>query len=513
MDFRPRFHYPIAIALLVVFLISTGSTPARAAGIGGYVGPFQSWATAIESVFAQAIAFVEPHHTVAVEISPATMWHASGKAASAAALNSIVATSQSTASPTIVHVDIASSASVLAGPRAATKAPRSAVSPLSAGIVLGTSTTDGVVTQSEMQAAIEQASNSLRQLIYANAGTVGQGQYSTGGSNNIALSNKIDQLNGTTLTNVVVHGVQGLAAADIPDLSAKYVTINSAGTALSGIFSSNVGIGTTSPTALLTLDSTSTTGTILRIGNGSSGGNVYDLLDTGSSNTGGAGRLDFFDKTVGAARLSIAADGNVGIGTTSPFTTFAVNGNGYLAGNLNVGDASTTRNNLGLVYANNVNAVYPTYNIVTWGDSLTAGNEDGTGVTFPGVLSTTLGNRLVYNGGVGGQTSTQIEARMVADTTKSSWTVVIWAGRNNFSNPSQVEADVAAMIASLGSNSHYLVLSVENGSGETSGDLPRDFRTGHYLRDCPPNWRSGCASQGLRTSRWWQSCEKRIESR
>jgi hypothetical protein len=37
MDFRPRFSYPIAIALVAAFLISTGSTPARAAGIGDYV--------------------------------------------------------------------------------------------------------------------------------------------------------------------------------------------------------------------------------------------------------------------------------------------------------------------------------------------------------------------------------------------------------------------------------------------------------------------------------------------
>jgi hypothetical protein len=93
--------------------------------------------------------------------------------------------------------------------------------PVAAGMVLGTSTTDGVVTQSQLQAAIQQASNALRQLIYANAGTVGQGQYSTGGyTNNIALSQRIDQLNGTALTNVVVNGVQGLAASDIPDLGA-----------------------------------------------------------------------------------------------------------------------------------------------------------------------------------------------------------------------------------------------------------------------------------------------------
>ena len=32
-------------------------------------------------------------------------------------------------------------------------------------------------------------------------------------------------------------------------------------------------------------------------------------------------------------------------------------------------------------------------------------------------------------------------------------------------------------------------------------DLPPDFRTKDYLRDCPPNRRSGCASRGLLTSR------------
>ena len=226
MDFRPRFHHPIAIALVAAFLISTGSTPARAAGIGGYVGPFQSWATAIENVFAQAVALVEPHHAVTVTIPPAALapWHATGKTASAAAFNSIVAASQPQEppnSPTIVHVDIASKASVPPVPNAASKATHSAVSPISAGIVLGTSTIDGVVTQSQLQAAIEQASNALRQLIYANAGTVGQGQYSTGGyTNNLALSQKIDNLSNVTITNPTVTGtVSGLTAASIPTLS------------------------------------------------------------------------------------------------------------------------------------------------------------------------------------------------------------------------------------------------------------------------------------------------------
>src|ERR1019366_6753991 len=91
MDFRPRFSYPIAIALVTAFLISTGPTPARAAGIGDYSAPFQSLVSTFENVFAQLVAMVEPHHTVTVEISPAAMgtWHASGKTTSATVFNSM----------------------------------------------------------------------------------------------------------------------------------------------------------------------------------------------------------------------------------------------------------------------------------------------------------------------------------------------------------------------------------------------------------------------------------------
>lgn len=51
--------------------------------------------------------------------------------------------------------------------------------------------------------------------------------------------------------------------------------------------------------------------------------------------------------------------------------------------------------------------------IIAWGDSLTAGNEDGTGITYPNQLQKLIGLP-VTNLGIGGQTSSQIAVRMNA---------------------------------------------------------------------------------------------------
>lgn len=122
--------------------------------------------------------------------------------------------------PKAIHLSAAAPVVVIASAAKAHK-PIAVISrPVAAGVVLGT-TTDGVVTQSQLQSAIQQAINSLRQLIYANAGTVGQGQYSSGGYlNNLALTQRIDTLSNVTITNPTVTGtVSGLTAASIPTLS------------------------------------------------------------------------------------------------------------------------------------------------------------------------------------------------------------------------------------------------------------------------------------------------------
>lgn len=98
----------------------------------------------------------------------------------------------------------------------------------------------------------------------------------------------------------------------------------------------------------------------------------------------------------------------------------------------------------------------------TWGDSLTAGTG---GTPYPTVLQSISGTK-VSNGGVGGETSTQIKTRMLAATNLYSQPTIIWAGRNNYSDTATVLADVSSMVSALASvgNNKFLVLSVLNGS-------------------------------------------------
>jgi lysophospholipase L1-like esterase len=53
---------------------------------------------------------------------------------------------------------------------------------------------------------------------------------------------------------------------------------------------------------------------------------------------------------------------------------------------------------------------------------------------------------------------------MLADPIKKTYRTIIWAGRNNYTDPTTVKADIAAMVAALG-HTNYIVLSILNGSG------------------------------------------------
>jgi lysophospholipase L1-like esterase len=133
---------------------------------------------------------------------------------------------------------------------------------------------------------------------------------------------------------------------------------------------------------------------------------------------------------------------------------------GWSGGNC-IGTASTCT--VDVSAAGTVTATFSSFGgeIAAWGDSLTFGNQDGTGTTYPGVLAQ-LTTRSVYNGGVSGESSTQIAARMLADTSRYGDLTIIWAGRNNSEDESAVLGDIASMVAVLPEPKHFLVLSILN---------------------------------------------------
>jgi len=108
--------------------------------------------------------------------------------------------------------------------------------------------------------------------------------------------------------------------------------------------------------------------------------------------------------------------------------------------------------------------------IAAWGDSLTAAD-------YPKILAGKTGMEVV-NGGVNGQTSSQIAARMLAATHLHRCPTILWAGRNNYDQPQTVLRDMDAMVAALalvGNTNRFLVLGVINssyGGYEDQGTLP-----------------------------------------
>lgn len=115
-------------------------------------------------------------------------------------------------------------------------------------------------------------------------------------------------------------------------------------------------------------------------------------------------------------------------------------------------------------------AITNALNVACWGDSLTAGTG---GTPYPAQLST-LSGYATFNGGVGGNTSSQVKTRFDADTARRGYNVVFWVGRNDFGSGfdaawrTQVKADLAAMVAALG-HSRYMVLSILNQNTAITG--------------------------------------------
>jgi hypothetical protein len=183
------------------------------------------------------------------------------------------------------------------------------------------------VTQIDLTTQLDELSNSLKQIIYSNESAPNSLPASGGFTNEIALSNVIDQLTGTTLNNVTVNGVSGLTAAEIPTniTASNYLpllggTLTGAlidSSAASSTFAGALGIGTTSPAqALSVIGRIYTTGGI-QFPDGS-----LQTAAAAAASVGTQGQLAYYANTgltiSGTSTIFLGQSGNVGIGTTTP---------------------------------------------------------------------------------------------------------------------------------------------------------------------------------------------------
>ncbi|QPF81700.1 SGNH/GDSL hydrolase family protein [Bradyrhizobium genosp. L] len=268
----------------------------------------------------------------------------------------------------------------------------------------------------------------------------------------------------------VITGTAALRALISPTTGTIYEAYGTTYAPPAGIWS--LSDGTTSNRMDVRSNQTGLAGSFITVGGVQQSG-----INVGSQGSPGSIAAAVMSYTTGSQQLAVngalATPGTPGSIFASPTTMHF----GQLAGNTN-----PLQNNL-LVFAWSASALngaaaqamsaqayfsLPANTIFCWGDSLTAGTEDGTNITYPNVLSTLYAPaRLTENMGVGGQPSTAIVGRFLAAPFTWNYNSVLWLGRNNTSQGSTVQADIASMVAKLGL-SRSLVLAVLNGEGEGS---------------------------------------------
>jgi hypothetical protein len=169
-------------------------------------------------------------------------------------------------------------------------------------------------------------------------------------SHEIAQTNQIGALSNVTIENPTVQGgISGLTAEDIPTLD--YLSL--AGGSLAGDLSIS-GNATTSGAAYVAGNlgiGTSTTQDALALNGSAYLASITVPLNTTNRLYANSGNLYWSGNLLGGASTgNWTSDGTnvwrsggaVGIGTSSPFATLAVVGNGYFTGGLTAANASTT---------------------------------------------------------------------------------------------------------------------------------------------------------------------------
>jgi hypothetical protein len=215
----------------------------------------------------------------------------------------------------------------------------------SASLVLSTNSTERFRITSGGNVGIGTSSASRKLIVYGdsafatNSGGLVIASYDSDTANirpsvangSVLISDDSNLLTrGTEFLNgggIIVQSLSGFTPLEVKSNSSTLLFVASGG---------NVGIGTTSPSYKLDVNSASASfalrllgssvdGPVIRLENTASGGRIYHVGSTATGSGAGTG-FSIYDVTGSGARMLIDANGNVGIGTTSPADKLEVSG-------------------------------------------------------------------------------------------------------------------------------------------------------------------------------------------